>query len=266
MVMTPQPRFLGSLVWPCIAAAMLLLSTPVRGEEPAHFADPLAPFNETMFEFNRGFDSVAIRPLSTVWRKVVPKEVRSGVSNALANLQAPSEALNHLLQFNLEDAAITTARFAINSTIGIAGFVDVAESLDLTRQQTDFGLTLAHYGTGEGAYLVVPVLGPSTFRDFTGVAVDYFLNPASITNLVELKNLEWTGYYAVQAADTRLEYDAVLDELYYESDVGYARMQSYYLQNRRHQVQGGDVAGDALPDLDRYEEEDTPEGSDTHGN
>ena len=242
-------------LWPCLLLAMHLAGTSACAQQDSTFVDPLVGINQPSFGFNRGLDTVALRPLSVVYRELVPKVARKGISNALNNLEAPSEALNHLLQLNLDGVATTTARFAVNTTVGIAGLADVASEAGLKRQPTDFGLTLARYGFGEGAYLVVPVLGPSTVRDFAGTATDFLLNPLRVTNLVTLKPLEWGAYYTVSATNVRLEHESLLDEIYYEDDFGYERLRAFYLQNRRHLAQGGEVGAEALPDLD-FDDED----------
>ncbi len=244
------PHSARTILWTCVVVGFVLGTGPAVAQQDQAFIDPLVGFNEPSFEANRGLDAIAFRPLSVVYRELVPKTARRGISNALANLEAPSEALNHLLQVNFDGAATTTARFAINSTVGIAGLVDVAAEAGLERHPTDFGLTLARYGVGEGAYLVVPVLGPSTVRDFAGTAADFLVNPLRVSSLVELKALEWGAYYSVSVASVRLEHEALLNEIYYEDEFGYERLRAYYLQNRRHRVNGGAVDESALPDLD----------------
>ncbi len=232
------------------AGLVSLQVASAQSEEADVFADPALGANRTFFELNRGIDELAMRPLATAYRETFPAFARRGISNALDNLQAPTEALSHLLQLDFDAAATTTARFAINSTLGVAGFADVAGKAGLERQPTDFGLALAHYGFGEGPYLVVPLLGPTTVRDLTGVAFDVFANPLHVGQWAELKQAEWVGFHSLAAADARLEYGAVLDEVYYETEFGYTRLRSYYLQNRRHQATGGVIGDESLPSLD----------------
>ena len=233
-----------------LALALVLAAGPrPAAAETESFFDPLEGFNQPMFGINRGVDAAALRPLSMVYREVLPQPVRQGVTNLLANLEAPREALNHLLQFDLDATAVTTARFLINTTVGVAGIADVASEVGLERQPTDFGLTLARYGVGEGAYLVIPVLGPSTLRDFAGLVTDVALNPLHVSSLVELKALEWGGYYTLAATDFRERNAMLLDEVYHEDDFGYPRLRAYYLQNRRHSAGGGAIDAAALPDL-----------------
>ena len=246
----------------CVFLACLLLTVPAIAQQDQAFIDPLLELNEPSFALNRGLDTVAFRPLSIVYRELVPKPARRGVSNVLANLDAPAEALNHVLQLNLDGAATTTLRFAINSTVGIAGIADVASEAGLHRQRTDFGVTLARYGVGEGAYLVVPVLGPSTIRDFAGTVANFVFNPLHVTNLVELKTLEWGAYYTVSSTSIRLEFQDLLDDVYYEDEFGYARLRAFYLQNRRHRVSGGEIEGSALPDIDLDYDDLLPEEGD----
>ena len=247
---------IGPLLRPCLLAACLLAAAPVAAQRVPSFDDPLIEFNKTSFAANRALDRVAFRPLSHVYRELVPKSVRKGIVNAFANLEAPSEALNHLLQLDVNGAFTMTARFAINSTLGIAGFVDVAAEAGLRREPADFGLTMARYGFGEGAYLVIPLLGPSTVRDAVGAAVDFWVNPLRSSGLITLEHLEWAAYYAVSAIDFRLENEPLAEQIYYEDEFGYARLRSFFLQNRRHLANGGAFYDAALPDLDLESEDD----------
>ncbi len=250
------PHRIGPLLWPCLLVACLLAATPASAQREQSFVDPLIGFNEASFAANRALDRVAFRPFSHVYRELVPKPVRKGIVNAFANLDAPSQALHHLLQLNLDGAITMTARFAINSTLGIAGFVDVAAEAGLRPKPADFGLTMARYGIGEGAYLVIPLLGPSTIRDAVGAAVDFWVNPLRSSGLITLENLEWVAYYAVSATNFRLENEALAEQIYYEDEFGYARLRSFYLQNRRHLATGSAFNDAALPDLDLESEDD----------
>jgi phospholipid-binding lipoprotein MlaA len=139
--------------------------------------DPLEPVNRSFFALNRGIDFVILDPVTTVYEYLVPTEGRRAVRRVFRNLAAARTLVNDLLQLEFRDALVTTARFAINSTLGLGGLFDPAKNFGLERHESDFGETLARAGVGAGPYLVLPLLGPTTFRDSVGGAVDGLLLP-----------------------------------------------------------------------------------------
>ncbi|HYB13785.1 MAG TPA: VacJ family lipoprotein [Myxococcota bacterium] len=139
--------------------------------------DPLEPVNRGFFALNRGIDYVLVDPVTSAYEFVVPMEGRRAVRRVFRNLSSAKTLANDILQLKLRDALVTTARFAINSTLGFGGLFDPAANFGLERHEADFGETLAQVGVGAGPYLVLPVLGPTTFRDSIGNAIDGFLQP-----------------------------------------------------------------------------------------
>jgi len=139
--------------------------------------DPLEPVNRSFFALNRGIDFVLLDPVTTAYQYVVPTEGRRAVRRVFRNLASARTLVNDLLQLEFRDALVTTARFAINSTLGFGGLFDPAKNFGLARHESDFGETLARVGVGAGPYLVLPLLGPTTFRDSVGGAVDGLLLP-----------------------------------------------------------------------------------------
>jgi len=147
-------------------------------ENSNEIADPLSPFNKAMFHVNDKLYFWVLKPVTTGYRYVVPEIIRAGFSNAYDNLRSPGRVLNNLLQLRLKPAFYELARFLINSTVGVAGFKDIAkEVLDIRKQEADFGQTLGHYGIGHGLFLVWPILGPSSLRDTVGFVGDSFMYP-----------------------------------------------------------------------------------------
>ncbi len=139
-------------------------------------ADPIEPFNRASFWFNDKLYFYLLKPVARVYR-VVPEQGRTSVSNFFSNLATPIRFANCLLQFKLKDAGKELGRLALNTTVGMAGLLDPAKSLGLKKKKEDFGQTLGHYGAGQGFYLVIPFLGPSSLRDGAGLVVDSFLEP-----------------------------------------------------------------------------------------
>lgn len=142
--------------------------------------DPLEGYNRFMTSFNDTLYMYALIPVAKGYAKVVPTPVREGVGNVFDNLLFPVRFANSLLQGKLGYSMEELARFMVNSTVGIAGWNDVAgESLNIPRRDEDLGQTLGHYGMGSGFHLVLPILGPSNLRDTLGRVGDSFANPIS---------------------------------------------------------------------------------------
>jgi len=141
--------------------------------------DPWERFNEKTFWFNHDvLDRYALKPVATVWAKI-PDPVRHGLANAFHNLAMPDRLVNEVFQARFQEAGSEVGRFLLNTTVGVAGFVDIATPVGLEKSDADTGQTLGVYGAGPGPYLVLPLLPPLTVRDGIGYAVDSLLDPLS---------------------------------------------------------------------------------------
>ena len=141
-------------------------------------ADPIEPFNRVMFKFNEKLYDWLLRPMALGYRKITPQKARIGVSNFFTNLSTPVRFTNCLLQGKGRAATVELSKFIFNSTFGVLGFGDLFKDYpEMYPDAEDLGQTLGNYGTGEGFYIVWPVLGPSTLRDTGGLAGDTFLEP-----------------------------------------------------------------------------------------
>lgn len=141
--------------------------------------DPLEPMNRSIDGFNTGLDDMVLRPVSKGYASTVPQGVRSLVTNFFENLQVPNTIINDLLQGKVAQGLSDTVRFAVNSTVGVLGFFDVAKHMGLEEHKEDFGQTLAVWGVGQGAYVVYPILGPNSVRNTPGTVMGYFLDGAT---------------------------------------------------------------------------------------
>ena len=140
--------------------------------------DPWEPFNEKMFEFNRGLDRWVIKPAAKVYNRIFPDTIQQAIDNAFDNIRFVPRFVNSLLQGKFEAAGRELARFLINSTIGHAGLFDIAKiELKLEKSREDFGQTLGVWGFGPGPYLILPFLPPLTVRDGIGLAADGAMDP-----------------------------------------------------------------------------------------
>jgi len=199
--------------------------------------DPYEAHNREVHEINKDIDRTVLRPVSRAYGNTVPAPVRGGLSRFSANLDLPGMVVNDLLQVRLADAITNSARFLFNSTVGLAGFFDPASDIGLYERETDFGETLHVWGVGEGAYVELPLLGPSTERDMVGKVVDVALNPTRLMFSDEFQAGETVAGIA-DVANERYEYSETIDSVLYESADSYAQGQLLYLQNRRFELRG----------------------------
>jgi phospholipid-binding lipoprotein MlaA len=195
-------------------------------------ADPIEPVNRFIFGFNDILDRVILEPLAKGYKALLPAFARDAVQSFMHNLQSPLIIANNILQGNVGDAGIATARFIVNSTIGIGGLVDVAKAQGLSYENEDFGQTLATWGLGDGFYLVLPVLGPSSLRDAAGLGVDSYADPVRIVS--SNTDNDWIYYTrsAVEGIDTRARLIEVINDLRRNSLDYYAAVRSTYSQKR----------------------------------
>jgi phospholipid-binding lipoprotein MlaA len=154
-----------------LAAAALAGCATQRAPSPL---DPLEPMNRATFEFNDNADKFFFKPVAEGYRFVLPEVVRTGVRNFYSNLKDPWIAVNQVLQGKVELALSDGWRFIVNSTFGIGGLMDVASDMRLPKHNEDFGQTLGVWGLDSGPYLVLPLWGPSSVRDGTGLIVDAY--------------------------------------------------------------------------------------------
>jgi phospholipid-binding lipoprotein MlaA len=199
--------------------------------------DPLQPLNRAVYAANDVLDRGVLRPVAVAYREVVPQPVRASVRNVLGNLRAPVILANDLMQGEMERAGRTASRFAINSTLGIGGILDVANSRFGIRGHTeDFGQTLAVWGVPEGHYLYVPVFGPTNSRDLLGVGVDIVMSPwfwFGQGAVVEALGYARTGMTVVDGREGVID---VLDDVNRTSLDPYATIRSAYRQRRAAEI------------------------------
>jgi len=218
--------------------------------------DPLESFNRVVFSFNEGFYDVVMRPVSSAYN-VLPGGLRMMIDSFLSNLSAPVVFINDVLQGEIERAMTTAGRFVVNSTFGFGGVADVASSMGLEEHDEDFGQTLATWGVGEGFYLVVPILGPSSPRDAIGrFVVDPLIDPVNI-NLDDAGDEGWI--YGRTAASAIVQFAAVKDELDQIKKTSidyYAAVRSLYRQKRKVEISNGEETD--LPPIPDFEFGDFP--------
>lgn len=210
--------------------------------------DPLEGINRGIYKFNDVTDKAVFKPVATAYKAVAPTPVRVGINNFFSNLGMVTTVLNDLLQFKLAYAFTDAGRFVINSTFGLAGFIDVAGMDNIPRRKEDFGQTLGYWGVGSGAYLVLPFLGPSSVRDTTGFVVDTATSdPITYTHNIGQVRLH-NQLRAAQFIDKRTELLTASDLVDEASLDPYAFMRDAYLQRRASQVQDGIAPKELMKD------------------
>jgi phospholipid-binding lipoprotein MlaA len=216
--------------------------------------DPLEGINRGIYKFNDVTDKALFKPVATAYKTVTPSPIRTGINNFFNNLGGITSVLNNLLQFKFANAFTEAGRFVINSTFGLAGFIDIAGMDKVPVHKEDFGQTLGHWGTGTGAYLVLPFLGPSDLRDATGLIFDTATtDPIKYTHNIGEIRLH-NQLRAAQFIDKRAELLTATDLVDEASLDPYAFMRDAYLQRRASQVQDGLVQKDMTND-EFFEEE-----------
>lgn len=230
-----------------LLAGMLALSmaTSVAAVEDDYDAeelynpDPWEPVNRAVFRFNDTLDTYALRPVARGYDKVMPQFLNDGVTNVFNNLGEPKNLVNNLLQGKMRDAGIDTARFLLNTTIGVVGVFDVATRMGLQRNDEDFGQTLGAWGVDSGPFVMLPFFGPSTVRDAGGRAADGLAGYSYRSQMdhVPSRNTA-TG---VDVVDTRA--GLLSQERLIRGDK-YRFIRNAWLQNREFKVRDGQVEDD----------------------
>ncbi len=204
--------------------------------------DPWEPVNARIYTFNSYLDSWLLRPVAVGYTKVIPQPVRTGIENFFYNINDVNVMTNNLLQLKVRDAVSDSGRLLLNTTVGLAGFIDVASTVGLQRHQEDFGQTLGRWGVGPGPYVVLPFFGASTMRDSFGLSADWFINPIRQINDEPARN----GLFILGQIDLRaslLEFEGMI------SGDEYLFVREGYLQQREYLILDGEIAYDDYEDF-----------------
>ncbi|AXQ30289.1 VacJ family lipoprotein [Solimonas sp. K1W22B-7] len=209
--------------------------------------DPLEPMNRRVYAFNQKVDQYVAKPLAETYVAATPDEFRSGIHNFLSNLAYVRVIANDLLQAKFVIAGRDSTRLLMNTTFGLAGFLDPATLVGLERRSEDFGQTLGYWGVGEGWFLMLPFLGPTTNRDLVGQGGDYFTNPMELADIEGRRSLAYQGMTLVDLRSSLLGTEGVLREQFDP----YVFLRGIYLQRRQNLIYDGNP-----PPEDDFEDED----------
>lgn len=198
--------------------------------------DPWESFNRKTYAVNKAVDKVVVRPFAVVYQHVVPNVMKAGVGNFFDNLGEITTILNDILQGKIRQAGHDSGRFLLNSTVGLAGLVDVASKMKLERHEEDFGQTLAVWGVKKGPYMILPLFGPTTLRDGVGSMVDSRSDPILYVDPTRSRNQLWAG----RLIDKRY---GLLDSEKYLTDAldEYSFVRDAYMQRREYLINDGRV-------------------------
>jgi phospholipid-binding lipoprotein MlaA len=224
--------------------------------------DPWEGFNRGMQGFNDTLDDYAMKPIAKGYRWITPDFIDIGITNFFDNIRDIRVTINDLLQLKFKQGAMDTGRFLVNSTVGIAGFIDVATMIDLPKHDEDFDQTLGYWGVPTGPYLVLPFFGPSSPRGTVGLAGDAAMNPLTYSFLIGGNIANWAafGAYTVDVIDRRAN---VLTEEKIATEAALDRYEFFrdsYFQRRKYLINDGEIDDDDF-DLD----EDIDLGEDLGG-
>lgn len=237
MIIRPRARVFLELG---VAAALTMQAgcATVPGQDRLAEKDPLEKVNRGIWNADQFADRVVLKPVAKGYRAVAPRPVRQGVTNFFANLTEPWSFVNNVLQGQMKRAGRNLKRFALNTTVGLAGFLDHASKVGIKPANEDFGQTMAHYGVNGGPYLVLPLLGPSTLRDAVGAGVAYLADPVSIGQR-ELHVSVWykRAFAVARIISARSDLIESGGDAFLESSLDpYAAAKSAYLQHRRAEI------------------------------
>jgi phospholipid-binding lipoprotein MlaA len=216
----------------CMVVSVSLLAGCATGTNPR---DPFESFNRGVYSFNENLDKAILKPTAEAYRAVLPQFIRSSVSNFFSNINDVVVAVNNLLQGKFTDAYTDLGRVAINSTLGVLGLFDVASEAGIEKHDEDFGQTLARWGVGEGPFIMLPLLGPSTGRDTVGRFVDHHADLVTYVDPSRSRNQLWATR-TVNRRSELLDASTVLQTAALDP---YEFVRDAYLQRRRSLIYDG---------------------------
>ncbi len=243
---THKPLLLSSLIFSITLVGCATTATPVADQD-----DPWAGWNRGTQTFNDNLDKAILKPMAKGYQYITPEIVDEGVSNFFSNLSDIGVFINDFLQLKFTQGSMDAGRFLINTTAGVAGFIDVATMINLPKHKEDFGQTMGFWGVPSGSYLVLPFFGPSSPRDTFGLIGDALLNPLTYVSVFggAAVNAATAGGRVVDVTDTRADLmtsEKIVDEASVDR---YDFIKNSYIQNREYVVHDGNPPDENDPDL-----------------
>ncbi len=231
---------LRATLWAALIGVLLLQGCATQQNR----GDPLESWNRKVFSFNESLDDNVLKPVAEGYVHVTPEPVRVAVRNFTGNLRDIWSTANLFLQGRLKDGALGVMRVSINSTLGLAGFIDLATPMQLDRANEDFGQTLGVWGVKPGAYIVWPLLGSSTLRDSVSIPGDMYFSASTLGD----STLQESGLLALQTVSVRASLLSASDLIDAVALDKYAFIRDAYLQRRQNLIYEGDPPEDDEPE------------------
>lgn len=249
--MMSEKQWIGSGLMGRVFALMLAITLIGGCATSGNPRDPLEPINRAVYGFNDGFDRAIAKPVAETYRSVVPAIVRQGVTNFFSNINDLWIFINNVLQGKPREAADDFGRFAINSTLGLLGLIDIASDFGLEKHNEDFGQTLGRWGVASGPYLMLPFVGPSTLRD----ALSYRLVDVKADFVVQTDHVPTRNtLFVTRTIDTRanlLDASRLVDDAALDN---YSFIRDAYIQRRENLIYDGAPPKDKKAELEPMDE------------
>ncbi len=211
--------------------------------------DKYEPFSRVIHQNNLRVDRFVLRPAAKGYDFAAPDLAKHLVRNGFNHLDLTTDFANYLLQGDVSQSLRTLGRFTVNSIVGAGGLLDPATEFGLPADGTDFGATMASYGVGEGSYLVLPILGPTTLRDSLGFLVDRAFSPTTYFGEFGVSEFVSPALTALDFVDRRDRNGDIIDDVLYDSEDSYVTLRAAFLQRRRAQLAGEEESIENLPDI-----------------
>ncbi|MDA1284734.1 MAG: VacJ family lipoprotein [Proteobacteria bacterium] len=215
-----------------------ILTDDDKISEGTYVYDPYEGINRAVLSFNMAIDDIAIQPVINVYKVITPDIAERGVSNFFYNLKEPLKTITFLFQGDLKNSMNSMGRFIVNTTTSL-GLYDTSKHLGLKKNKSDMGIVLGKAGINSGPYLIIPIIGPTNFRDLTGKVLDFTINPINLIGVDSSMNSTIGSTLSVRA-----EYDNELNDLKSNSNDLYDSLKLLY-----HQRRMGDINNEHLKDL-----------------
>jgi phospholipid-binding lipoprotein MlaA len=242
----------NKLTFIVLALCTMLFTGCATIEGPPNPDDPYESFNRSMYTFNDTLDTYVLKPVAKGYQAITPDPVDKGISNFFSNLDDVLVMFNDLFQFKFGQAASDTARFVVNSTIGLLGFIDVATDFGLPKHNEDFGQTMGYWGIESGPYLVLPFFGPSSVRDGVGLVVDTTMDHELYYD--NMSDAHRRGLFAVKVIDKRADLLKATNIIEDTAPDPYSFIRDAWMQRRQNLVYDGSPPDDFNED-DLFEDD-----------
>ena len=245
---------LSALTQSVVLAGSLIALGSLQGCATPQNRDPLESWNRKVFSFNESLDDNVLKPVATGYRAVTPEPVRNAFTNFVGNIKDAWSTVNLFLQGRFKDGTLGVIRFTVNSTFGLAGLIDIATPMQLDKPNEDFGQTLGVWGVKPGAYIVWPVLGPSTVRDSFSIPGDFYFSASAVAVYPREANI-LTTLQIVNLRANLLDAGNLIDDVALDK---YAFIRDAYFQRRQNLIYEGDPPDEEEPADPRQDDAPAP--------